>query len=310
MLDINHISVMAKEAIKFLNIRKNGIYVDATLGGGGHSKIIAELLKEQGKIIGIDQDLEAIKTAKKKLARFNGLVEFIHNNFRNLETILNKLNIKKVDGILLDLGVSAYQLKNFERGFSFSEDAQNLNSKLDMRMNPLENILAYDILNKYRENELKDVFFKLGEERYVYSRKIARKIVHQRVKNPINTVNDLLIIIKSVMPPKYRFGKHRHYASKIFRGIRMEVNQELPALREVIPQAVNKLKKGGRLVIISFHSLEDRIVKKAFKNMSFTKENQEPIINILTKKPLIPSEKEVINNIKSKSAKLRALEKL
>ena len=316
----DHIPVMLKESIDFLNVQKGGIYVDATLGQGGHSEIIAKLLKGQGKIIGIDQDPEAIKIAKKELACFNNII-FINDNFSNLENILNKLNIKKVDGILLDLGVSNEQLKNPERGFSFSENAENLNSKLDMRMNPAQNISAYDVLNKYRENELKDIFLNLGEEHYIYSKKIAKRIVQERTKKPITTVNDLLVIIKSTMPPKYRFRKRSHYASKIFRAIRMEVNQELPALQEIIPQAINKLKKGGRLVIISFQSLEDRIVKKAFREISCSEKSRGSMINpvrneisnrvkILTKKPFIPSEEEVNNNPKSKSAKLRALEKL
>ncbi|MCD5397254.1 MAG: 16S rRNA (cytosine(1402)-N(4))-methyltransferase RsmH, partial [Candidatus Pacebacteria bacterium] len=241
----DHIPVMLKESIDLLNVRKNGIYVDATLGQGGHSEIIAKLLKGQGKIIGIDQDPEAIRAAKEKLVRSGDLMKFVHNNFKNLEIILDELNIKKVDGILLDLGVSAEQLKNPKRGFSFSENAENLNSKLDMRMNTLQNISAYDVLNKYRENELKDIFLNLGEEHYIYSKKIAKRIVQERTKKPITTVNDLLVIIKSTMPPKYRFRKRSHYASKIFRAIRMEVNQELPALQEIIPQAINKLKKGG-----------------------------------------------------------------
>ena len=317
----DHIPVMLKESIDFLNVQKGGIYVDATLGQGGHSEIIAKLLKGQGKIIGIDQDPKAIKAAKQRLVRFGNLIKFVHNNFKNLEIILNKLNIKKVDGVLLDLGVSNEQLKNPERGFSFSEDIDNLNSKLDMRMNTLQNISAYDVLNKYRENELKDIFLNLGEEHYIYSKKIAKRIVQERTKKPITTVNDLLVIIKSTMPPKYRFRKRSHYASKIFRAIRMEVNQELPALQEIIPQAINKLKKGGRLVIISFHSLEDRIVKKAFREISCSDKSRGPMINpvrneisngvkILTKKPLIPSEEEMNNNPKSRSAKLRALEKL
>jgi 16S rRNA (cytosine1402-N4)-methyltransferase len=300
---------MPKESIELLNVKKGGTYIDGTLGGGGHTAIIANILKESGKIIGIDQDPDAIKTAKNKLAQYGKLIEFVHDNFVNLNDILDKLGIEKVDGILLDLGVSSYQLENPDRGFSFSENDKNINSRLDMRMNPLQHLTAFDVINKYREDQLREILFKFGEE--PYSRNIARKIVQTRVKNPIETTNDLLKVIKSATPPKYRFSrKHGHYASKVFRAIRMEVNQELTVLRDVIPQAVAKLKSGGRLVIISFHSLEDRIVKRAFKDMASTKDDKKPIVKLLTKKPLIATKEEINNNPKSDSAKLRAIEKI
>ena len=300
---IEHIPVMPKEVIEFLNIKKNGIYIDGTLGAGGHCQMIARLLSK-GKIIGIDQDIEAIKFAKKKLAVFKNSIEYVNDNFVNFESILDKLNIKKVDGVLLDLGVSSEHLENPKRGFSFSESKENLDSKIDMRMNQSQPLSAYDVVNKYGEDELKNILFNFGEE--PYAKQIAKKIVQVRKKYPIITVKDLLSVIKLATPPKYRFSrKHKYYASKVFRGIRMEVNQELLVLQRAIPQIINRLKKGGRLVIISFHSLEDRIVKQSFREMASAK-----IVKLLFKKPLIPSREEIIKNPKASSAKLRAIEKI
>ncbi|PIZ55838.1 16S rRNA (cytosine(1402)-N(4))-methyltransferase [bacterium (Candidatus Torokbacteria) CG_4_10_14_0_2_um_filter_35_8] len=304
-----HIPVMPKESIELLKVRKGGTYVDGTLGGGGHSEIIASILKEKGKIIGIDQDPEALKAAKNKLALYRNLIEFVYDNFRNFDNILNKLNIKLVNGVLLDLGVSTYQLKASQRGFSFSEDRNNIAVCLDMRMNPNQSLTAYDVINNYSEDRLREILFKLGEE--PFARSITRKIVQIRERKPIVTTNDLLEVIRSATPPKYRYSRrHGHYASKVFRAVRMEVNQELSALQEVIPQAVGRLKKGGRLVIISFHSLEDRIVKRAFRDMASTKDDKKPVVKLLTKKPLIASREEIESNPKSDSAKLRAIEKI
>ena len=301
-----HIPVLLNEAIIFLNCQKNKIYVDATLGSGGHCQKIAEMVGPKGKVIGIDRDIEAIKAAKKNLKLLKNRIVFVNDNFENFDNILNNLKIDKVDGILFDLGVSSYQLENIKRGFSFSEEQENLNSKLDMRMDQNQELTAYDVINKYQEDRLRDILFKFGEE--PYSRQIARKIVQRRVKNPIITINDLLMVIKFAIPPKYRFSrKYGHYASKVFRGIRMEVNQELNALNKVIGQAINRLKKNGRLVIISFHSLEDRIVKHSFRAMS---KEEDTKIRILFKKPIRPSDNEIKINPRARSAKLRAVEKI
>ncbi len=300
-----HIPVLLNETINFLNCQRNNIYVDATLGGGGHCQKIAELLGSKGRVIGIDRDIEAIKAAKKSLKLLKDRIVFVNDNFENLDNILNNLKIDKVNGILIDLGVSSYQLESIERGFSFSESEKNLYSKLDMRMDQNQLLTAYDVINKYREEQLRDILFKLGEE--PYSRQITRRIVQIRAKSPIVTTNDLLAVIKSATPPKYRFSrKHGHYASKVFRGIRMEVNQELNALEKVIEPSINRLKKDGRLVIISFHSLEDRIVKHSFRAMS-KEENAK--IKILTKKPVRPGDSEIEINPRARSAKLRAIEK-
>lgn len=298
--NIEHIPVLPKEAIEYLAVKKDGIYVDATLGDGGHSALIASQLSEKGKIIGIDRDLEAIIRAKAKLAKYKDKIIFVRDNFKNLDKIVSKLKIEKVDGILFDLGVSTYQLESPERGFSFSK---NLDSLLDMRMDTSQKLTAQTILNEYPEEKIREILYKLGEE--PYAKKIARKIVLKRKIKPIKSTNDLLEIIREATPPKYRFSRRHHYASKVFRAIRMEVNRELPALSEAIPKAVDILKSGGRLVIISFHSLEDRIVKKAFKEMVLAKK-----VKLLTKKPIMATSEEVKNNPKGDSAKLRAIEKI
>ncbi|MFH1462057.1 MAG: 16S rRNA (cytosine(1402)-N(4))-methyltransferase RsmH [bacterium] len=307
--DFEHIPVMPNEVVEFLRPKENGIYVDATLGGGGHTMLIVNFLRKNGKIIGIDQDAEAIEMARVKLAKYRDKILYVCDNFRSLDNILDNLNIEKVDGILIDLGVSTYQLLKPERGFSFSENDANINARLDMRMNLSQELTAYDVVNGYDENQLRDIFFRLGEE--PYGGRIAKKIVQIRKKTPIVTTNDLLNVIKSATPPKYRFSrKYGHYASKVFRAIRMEVNQELPALEEVIPKAIARLKSGGRLVVISFHSLEDRIVKRSFKEMALTKDDKNPVVKLLTKKPVVATEREISSNPKSDSAKLRAVEKL
>ena len=302
---IEHIPVLQKEVINYLCPQKDGIYIDATLGGGGHSALIASHFGKNGKIFGIDQDVEAIKKAKSKLAKYGNKISYIQGNFRNLDKIILKFSIKKVDGILFDLGVSTYQLENPERGFSFSE---KFNVPLDMRMDISQKLTAYDVVNGYQEERIREILYKLGEE--PYAKKIAKRIVLKRKIKPIKTTGDLLETIRESTPPKYRFSRRGHYASKVFRAIRMEVNQELLALEEAIPKAVTGLKSGGRLVIISFHSLEDRIVKRTFKEMSQAGENKKPIVRLLTKKPVMASPAEIKKNPKADSAKLRAVEKL
>lgn len=298
----HHVSVMPRESMLELMPHQDGIYIDATLGGGGHTKLIAQAVGPKGKVIGIDRDIEAIQAAKKKLKDFKDRIIYVHDNFRNLDSILDQLNIDEVDGVLFDLGVSSFQLENPERGFSFKEKEKS-DSILDMRMDRSQSLDAYTVINKYPESKIEDILYNLGEE--PFARRIARKIIQEREIKPIKTANDLLEIIRKSTPPKYRYSRRNHYASKVFRAIRMEVNQELPALKDVIPQAVSRLKRGGRLVIISFHSLEDRIVKHTFKDLA-----QKGEVVILTKKPLVPTEEEIKMNHKADSAKLRAVEKI
>ncbi len=294
-----HIPVMPKEVVDFLNIKPSGTYIDATLGGGGHSKLIAGQLRAKGLIIGIDKDPEAIEAAKAELAEYSAKIKYVCDSFVNLDQILNKQGIDKVDGILADLGVSSYQLDSPERGFSFQEKY----AKLDMRMNPNQSLSAYEVINEYSEDELRDIFYKLGEERF--AKGAAHKIVLRRDEKPIEKTGELVLAIKSAMPPAYRYSRKEHFATKVFRAIRMEVNQELTELEELIPKAIEHLNKGSRLVIISFHSLEDRIVKHKFRNLA-----KEDVVKILTKKPMIPSDKEIAENHRSESAKLRAVEKI
>jgi len=295
-----HTPVLAKEAIEFLQVKKGGIYVDATLGDGGHAEKILSLLGKKGKLIGLDQDEEALERAKSRLSNFKEQVIFVHHSFKDLDLILKKLKIKKIDGILFDLGVSTPQLETPERGFSFKEDFV---APLDMRMDRRQKLTAQEIINRYPETQLRDLFFGLGEE--PYSASIAREILRRRKKKPIKTTAELLQVIKTSTPPAYRYSRRKHYATKIFRALRMEVNQELKALEEVLPQAVSGLKKGGRIVVISFHSLEDRIVKQKFKEFS-----RESLVKILSKKPIMAREEEIEKNIKSRSAKMRVAEKI
>lgn len=300
-----HVPVMAKEVIENLDVWPDGIYVDGTLGGGGHAALILEKLSDKGRLIGIDQDCEAINAAKKSLARFGNKVIFVNDNFANLSGILDDLKVGKVNGILLDLGVSSYQIDNLKRGFSFRETEENFSGKLDMRMDMGQDFNAYEVVNRYSEEKLREIFFRYGEE--PFSRVIARRIVEDRSECPIETIGDLMEIIKKALPPKYRAGKHGGtYASKIFRALRMEVNDELGVIDEVIPQAIEALESGGRLVVITFHSLEDRLVKHSFRNLA--KIDESPI-RLITKKAIKPTEEEITQNSRAASAKVRVLEK-
>ena len=278
--------------------------VDCTLGGGGHAFEILKRIESQGKLIGIDQDPEAIEFAKKTLSEFKQEVIFIEDNFVNLEDILAQLKIKAVDGLLLDLGVSTFQLETTRRGFSFSEKENNLQAPLDMRMNPRQPVRAYEIINFYPEKRLRKILFELGEE--PQAKRIAHQIVIEREKRKLETCGDLLRVVRMALPAQYRFSRTKgHWVSKVFRAIRMEVNQELIALEEGLPQAIKVLKKRGRLVIISFHSLEDRLVKNQF--LAWEKAG---LVRILTKKPVMATPEEIAKNPRADSAKLRALVKL
>lgn len=303
---------MKKEIVEYLLPAKGGIFVDGTLGGAGHSRALLEKSSDI-KVIGIDLDSEAIAEAKRKLAKFKDRIIFINDNFANLKNILEKINIQKVQGILLDLGVSTHQLETPERGFSF-----NVEAELDMRLGKNQILTAQEILNKYSERELREIFQKLGES--PFAGRIAREICRTRAKTPILKTNQLVEIIKKSTPPKWRYSREKHFATNIFRALRMATNQELENLEKVIPEAIEVLEEEGRLAIITFHSLEDRIVKRAFLKAANPCEcppkdpictcGKKPKIKILTKKPILPSEKEISQNPKARSAKLRVCEKI
>ena len=310
-MEFNHIPVLKDECIENLNIKKNGIYVDGTLGGAGHSAIILQSLSSNGKLIGIDRDKEALSVAKDRLSNYKNFMA-VHDNHVNILQILNELEISGVDGILLDLGVSSYQLDEASRGFSYMQDAE-----LDMRMNREDEITAADVVNNYSEEQLTNIFFDYGEEKF--SKQIARKIVEYRKSKRIETTLELVGIIKQSLPKKALQDKG-HPAKRVFQAIRIEVNKEIKLLEKGIEDSIKALNKNGRLCIISFHSLEDRIVKKTFEKMQgkcvCPKDLPKCVCNyvsfgkIISKKPILPSKKELEINSRSKSAKLRVFERI
>ena len=305
-----HYSVMLSEVIDNLNIKEDGVYVDATLGYAGHSSEILKRLK-RGFLFAFDQDKEAIIYSEKKLSEISLNFKIIHSNFENLKEELEKENISKVDGILFDLGLSSPQIDDASRGFSFMSDA-----KLDMRMNKESKKSAYEVVNNYSKEELTKIFFEYGEEKL--SSSIARKIVDARKIKPITTTTELVEIIKSSTGANYFYKNHPE--REIFQAIRIEVNDELKVLEKVLPDAIDLLNIGGRITVITFHSLEDRIVKKVFKKysevdqifkgMPDVPEMYKPKIKLINKKPLLPSEKELNENSRSRSAKLRIIERI
>lgn len=308
MSEFSHFSVLLNECIENLDIKPNGIYVDGTAGGAGHSSKIAEKL-EDGLLIPIDQDEDAIKVVTERLAPFGDKVKIVRDNFSNLENVLDNLGIEKIDGLLLDLGVSSYQLDTAERGFSYMSDAP-----LDMRMDNRALRSAYDVVNNYSSDELKKVIYEFGEERF--ASKIVSGIFEAR---PIKTTCELVEVIKKSLPS---FARKDEWSSvkRVFQAIRIEVNKELDVIAPTIEAAVNRMNKGGRIVIITFHSLEDRIVKQTFNSLASgctcPKDfpvcvcGNKPKIKILTKKPILPSDQELSVNSRSKSAKLRVAEKI
>lgn len=310
-MEFKHVSVLLNETIDELNIRKDGIYVDCTLGGAGHSSEILKKLSEKGRLIGIDQDTDAINAAKEKLKEYNN-VTYVHDNFHNIKNILEELNIEKVDGILMDLGVSSYQLDKPERGFSYMHDAP-----LDMRMNKDSNFSAFDVVNGYDEEKLYHVIRNYGEEKF--AKRIAQFIVNRRQEENINSTFELVEIIKRAIPAKFR-RNGPHPAKRTFQAIRIEVNGELEILNSTIEDGVDKLSESGRMCIITFHSLEDRIVKNKFKELKnpcicppdipMCVCGRQPKIEIITRKPIEPSEDEISVNPRSRSAKLRVAEKI
>ncbi|MBQ3463237.1 MAG: 16S rRNA (cytosine(1402)-N(4))-methyltransferase RsmH [Clostridia bacterium] len=309
-MDFKHISVLYEESIAALNVRNGGLYVDGTLGGGGHSYGI--LSGADCSLIGIDQDTEAIRAASERLKKFDGRFTAVNNNFCNIKSILAELNVSGIDGALLDIGVSSYQLDNPERGFSYMHDAP-----LDMRMNARGGKTARDVVNTYSVEELTRIFYEYGEERW--SKRVAEFISERRGERPVETTFELVDIIKAAIPQRAR-SEGGHPAKRIFQAIRIEVNDELEVLKKAIADFTDCLNKGGRLAIITFHSLEDRIVKQAFsdkaKGCICPKEfpvcvcGREPEIKIISRKPVLPSKEETERNPRSKSAKLRVAEKL
>ena len=305
MVNSFHIPVLTQEILNYLNLKKGGVYIDCTLGGGGHSKAILENIYPQGSLIGIDQDIEAIETAKEELKSYVDKVKLVKGNFKNLEEILSVLKIETVSGIIFDLGVSFHQLKEKERGFSFKED-----SHLDMRMDLTQEFNADILINSYSEKDLAEIFEKYGEERFF--RRIARLIVTERKKKAITTTKQLSdLVIRSLPRTKKRHTWRIHPATRVFQAIRIEVNQELKALETGLNQAIRILEDKGRICVISYHSLEDRIVKHLFKDAEKEGKVQKNYgLKIITKKPIRPSLEEVRDNPKARSAKLRVAEKI
>ena len=306
-IEFKHIPIMLEQVIEGLDIKPDGIYVDGTLGGGGHSYEIAKRLVSGGRLIGIDQDEAAINAAGARLSEFNDRVTIVRSNYAQMVSVLHSLDINRVDGILLDLGVSSHQLDNAERGFSYMEDAP-----LDMRMDRRQEKTAWDIVNYYSQAELTRIIRDYGEDKF--AAKIAAKIIGFRENKPIETTGELAEIIKLAIPIKYRLTGG-HPAKRTFQAIRIELNRELEVLEESIEGMIDILSDGGRMAVITFHSLEDRIVKAAFKKAESpcTCPSDFPIcvcgkktkVFVASRKPLIPSDEEMERNPRAKSSKLR-----
>lgn len=310
-MEFKHISVLFEETIEGLHIKPDGIYVDGTMGGAGHGRAVCERLSSEGRYIGIDQDEAAIKVGTERLAPFADRVSIVRSNYADMVSVVHNLGIDKVDGIMLDLGVSSYQLDTVERGFSYREDAP-----LDMRMDQRQAMTARDIVNEYSEMELFHIIRDYGEDRF--AKNIAKHICREREKKPIETTLELAEIIKQAIPAKIR-ATGGHPAKRTFQAIRIELNHELSVLEDNLNGMIELLNPGGRLCIITFHSLEDRIVKTIFKK------NENPCIcppefpvctcgmeskgKVITRKPVLPGEKELLENSRSKSAKLRVFER-
>ncbi|MCI5745547.1 MAG: 16S rRNA (cytosine(1402)-N(4))-methyltransferase RsmH [Erysipelotrichaceae bacterium] len=307
----NHISVLLNECIEGLNIKEDGIYVDATLGGGGHSSKILEKLNNKGMLYCFDKDQDAINAATKRLEKISSNFKIIHADFSNLEKCLKENGVEKIDGILYDIGVSSYQLDTPERGFSYQHDAP-----LDMRMDQTQKLSAYEVVNNYKKEALTKIFFEYGEE--PFAKLISAKIVEARKIKPIETTFQLVDIIKSALPSSV-LRKKGHPAKQVFQAIRIEVNDELMAIENSLKQALNLLNANGRCAVITFHSLEDRIVKNLFKKMCCVNDNVkglaslneiEQSFRLVSRKPIISNEQELMVNNRAHSAKLRIIEKL
>ncbi|NTV28479.1 MAG: 16S rRNA (cytosine(1402)-N(4))-methyltransferase RsmH [Candidatus Omnitrophica bacterium] len=294
---VQHIPVMAREVEGLLNLGAGSVYVDCTLGLGGHASLAAGIIGAKGRIVGIDQDADAIAHAHRRLSGFVGQLDIVKSNFGDIDVVLDRLGIMEVDGVLLDLGVSSLQLDDASRGFSYREEAL-----LDMRMDKDAQFSATELVNSLPEEELADLIWRLGEERF--SRRIARNIVAARSARAIKTTKELSDLVLRSLPRGYQRGA-LHPATRTFQALRMAVNRELEVLKKALDTAPRYLKIGGRLVVIAFHSLEDRIVKEKFKELA-----RSGSAKILTKKPLRPGDEEVIGNPRSRSARLRALERI
>lgn len=310
-MEFKHVSVLLDETIDSLNIRDDGVYVDGTLGGGGHSLEICRRLGKNGRLIGIDRDMDAIRAAKDRLRDYMNQVTIVHGNYQDTDSVLRGLSVSGVDGIVLDLGVSSYQLDNAERGFTYREDAP-----LDMRMDRSQSMTARDIVNGYSEQELYRVIRDYGEDGF--AKNIAKHIVRRRQEKPIETTGELNEIIRAAIPARVRQNTG-HPSKKTFQAIRIELNRELEILEQSIDKMIELLNPGGRLCIITFHSLEDRIVKNSFRR------NMNPCIcppefpvctcgrtsrgTVVTRKPIVPDEAETESNKRAKSSKLRVFER-
>lgn len=311
-MEFKHIPIMLTEVIENLNIVPNGVYVDCTLGGAGHSLEIAKKLNEQGTLIGIDKDETAISVSGERLKNVKCKVILVQDDFKNLKTILQDNNITSVNGILADLGVSSYQIDEASRGFSYSKDAP-----LDMRMNTKQTLTAKEVVNTYSEKDLQNILFTYGEENFAKS--IVRNIIRQRQLKPIERTGELVKIIESSVPEKL-LHKGGSVAKKTFQALRIEVNGELDSLKSALNDMIQVLTPTGRLCIISFHSLEDRLVKNCFtenstgcicpKNFPICVCNHKEVIKLITKKPIVPTSLEQLENTRSTSSKLRVVEKL
>lgn len=311
-MEFHHVSVLLDECIDNLNIKPDGVYVDCTMGGAGHSKEIIKRLSKDGLFIGFDQDINAINTAKERLSEYSDRVKFVHSNFQNLKNELEKIGVYKVDGVLADLGVSSHQLDEADRGFSYMQDAP-----LDMRMDIRCSFSAYDVVNTYSEAELSKIIKDYGEDNW--AKRIAKFIVEERKEKNIETTGELVEIIKKAIPKKARIDGP-HPAKRTFQAIRIEVNNELGVITEMIDDAASIMNDGGRICIITFHSLEDRIVKNAFRDLAtdcicpphipICQCDKEALVKVITRKPILPTDKEIEENPRSRSAKLRVAERI
>lgn len=308
-MEFKHISVLLEESVKYLRAEEGGIFADGTLGGGGHSyRILSQ--SDSSRLVGIDQDIEAIGAAKERLREFGDRVIYVNRNFCEIKSILEDEGIDKLDGAVIDLGVSSYQLDNAERGFSYMHDAP-----LDMRMDRRNVLSAYEIVNSYRVEDLTKIFYEYGEEKW--SKRIAEFIVERRNDKPVETTFELVDIIKAAIPKNARL-EGGHPAKRVFQAIRIEVNGELRILENALRDFADSIRVGGRLAVITFHSLEDRLVKKTFASLAQGCEcpkefpvcvcGKKPVAKVLTRKPILPSQDELDENSRSKSAKLRVIE--
>ncbi len=307
-----HITVLLNESVDALNIKPNGVYVDCTAGGGGHSLEIAKRLSGNGRLICIDRDTAALEACKERLKDYMDKVTLVHARFSEIKSVLAQLGIEGIDGALMDLGVSSYQIDTAERGFSFRFDAP-----LDMRMDREAHLSAYEIVNNYTQQEIADILWRFGEEKF--SRKIAERIVKARQESPIETTGQLVEVIKSAMPG-FAKREDQHPAKRSFQALRIAVNEELAEVTQAVNEIPKLLNKDGRIAIISFHSLEDRIVKTAFNELSLKCScppdfpvcvcNRQPILEVVTRKPILPTPLQITENRRAASAKLRVAKRI